>query len=157
MVWSILAGIGMTVGKLVAQEVGNPDQGLRLAHTLCAECHLVDKLPEQSPNLIAPSFEHIAKTPGMNSAALTAALRTSHESMPNIIIKGTDLSDVIAYILLKSAALKALLRQRWRMHSLPKRTWQSELTVSPSVLMRTCSPYLHTEAQGALLFSFRPR
>lgn len=99
MVWPILAGMAMTVGNLAAQEVGNPDQGLRLAHTLCAECHLVDKLPEQSPNLIAPSFEHIAKTPGMNSAALTAALRTSHESMPNIIIKGTDLSDVIAYIL----------------------------------------------------------
>ena len=67
---------------------------------MCAECHLVDNLPgEQSPNLIAPTFEHIAKAPGMNSAALTAALRTSHESMPNIIIKGADLSDVIAYVL----------------------------------------------------------
>ena len=96
----ILAGMAITVGDLEAQDVGNPNQGLRLAHTLCAECHLVDKLPgEQSPNLIAPSFEHIANTPGMNSAALTAALRTSHESMPNIIIKGNDLSDVIAYIL----------------------------------------------------------
>ena len=96
----ILAGMAITVGDLEAQEVGNPNQGLRLAHTLCAECHLVDKLPgEQSPNLIAPSFEHIANTPGMNSAALTAALRTSHESMPNIIVKGSDLSDVIAYIL----------------------------------------------------------
>jgi mono/diheme cytochrome c family protein len=99
MVWSVLAGMAMTVVNLVAQEVGNPSQGLRLAHTLCAECHLVDKLPGQSPNLIAPSFEHIANTPGMNSAALTAALRTSHESMPNIIIKGSNLSDVIAYIL----------------------------------------------------------
>jgi mono/diheme cytochrome c family protein len=99
MVWSVLAGMAMTAGNLVAQEVGNPTQGLRLAHTLCAECHLVDKLPGQSPNLIAPSFEHIANTPGMNSAALTAALRTSHESMPNIIIKGSNLSDVIAYIL----------------------------------------------------------
>ena len=100
MVWSILAGAAITVGDLEAQEVGNPSQGRRLAHTLCAECHLVDKLPgEQSPNLIAPTFEHIANIPGMNSAALTAALRTSHESMPNIIIKGNDLSDVIAYIL----------------------------------------------------------
>ena len=100
MVLSVLAGMAITVGDLEAQEVGNPNQGLRLAHTLCAECHLVDKLPgQQSPNLIAPTFEHIANTPGMNSAALTAALRTSHESMPNIIIKGSDLSDVIAYIL----------------------------------------------------------
>ena len=98
MVW-LLAGLAITVGDLEAQEVGNPNQGLRLAHALCAECHLVDKLPEQSPNLIAPTFEHIANTPGINSAVLTAALRTSHESMPNVIIKGSDLSDVIAYIL----------------------------------------------------------
>jgi mono/diheme cytochrome c family protein len=96
----VLASLTFTVGNLQAQEVGSPDQGLRIARAVCAECHLVDKLPgEQSPNLIAPTFEHIANTPGMNIAALTAALRTSHESMPNIIIKGSDLSDVIAYIL----------------------------------------------------------
>ena len=95
----VLGSLTFTVGDLQAQEVGNPDQGVRTARALCAECHLVDKLPEQSPNLIAPTFEHIANTPGMTSAALTAALRTSHESMPNIIITGSDLSDVIAYIL----------------------------------------------------------
>jgi mono/diheme cytochrome c family protein len=95
-----LASLIFTVGNLQAQELGNLDQGLRIAQAVCAECHLVDKLPgEQSPNLIAPTFEHIANTPGMNSAALTAALRTSHESMPNIIIKGSDLSDIIAYVL----------------------------------------------------------
>jgi mono/diheme cytochrome c family protein len=94
------ASFAFTIGNLQAQEVGSPDQGQRIARAVCSECHLVDKLPgEQSPNLIAPTFEHIANTPGMNSAALTAALRTSHESMPNIIITGSDLSDVIAYIL----------------------------------------------------------
>jgi mono/diheme cytochrome c family protein len=96
----VLASLTFTVGNLLAQEVGNPAQGLRIAQAICAECHLVNKLPgEQSPNLIAPTFEHIANTPGMNTAALTAALRTSHESMPNIIIKGSDFSDVIAYVL----------------------------------------------------------
>jgi len=96
----VLAGLTLTVGNLRAQEVGNPAQGLRIAQAICAECHLVDKLPgEQSPNLIAPTFERIANTPGMNGAALAAALRTSHESMPNIIIKGSDLSDIIAYVL----------------------------------------------------------
>jgi mono/diheme cytochrome c family protein len=88
-----------TVGNLQAQEVGNPDQGLRIARAVCAECHLVDKVPGQSPNLDAPTFEHIANIPGMTGAALTAALRTSHETMPNVIIKGSDLSDVIAYVL----------------------------------------------------------
>ena len=95
----MLAGLTLTVGNLQAQEVGNPHQSLRIARAVCAECHLVDKAPGQSPNLDAPTFEHIANIPGINSAALTAALRTSHESMPNIIIKGSDLSDVIAYVL----------------------------------------------------------
>lgn len=96
----MVASLTFTVGNLQAQEVGNADQGLRIAQAICAECHLVDKLPGgQSPNLIAPTFEHIANTPGMNSAALTAALRTSHETMPNLIIKGSDLSDIIAYVL----------------------------------------------------------
>jgi hypothetical protein len=35
----------------------------------------------------------------MSSTALAAALQTSHETMPNVVIKGSDLSDVIAYIL----------------------------------------------------------
>jgi mono/diheme cytochrome c family protein len=96
----VLASLTFTVANIQAQEIGNAGQGLRIARAACAECHLVDKMPgELSPNLIAPTFERIANIPGMNGAALTAALRTSHESMPNIIINGADLSDVIAYIL----------------------------------------------------------
>jgi mono/diheme cytochrome c family protein len=99
MVCSVLAGITITVGNLHAQEVGNANQGLRIARAVCAECHLVDKVPGRSSNAAAPTFEHIANIPGMSSAALTAALRTSHQTMPNVIIKGSDLNDVIAYIL----------------------------------------------------------
>jgi len=96
----VLVSSTFTVGNLWAQEIGNSDQGHKIARAICAECHLVDRVPgEQSPNLIAPTFERIANTPGMNSAALIAALRTSHESMPNVTIKGSDLSDIIAYVL----------------------------------------------------------
>jgi mono/diheme cytochrome c family protein len=98
-VFLVFAGMTFAVNKLQAQEVGNPNQGLTIARAVCAECHLVDNVPGQSPNLDAPTFEHIANVPGMSSAALTAALRTSHETMPNVIIKGSDLSDVIAYVL----------------------------------------------------------
>jgi mono/diheme cytochrome c family protein len=95
----VFASLTFTFGNVLAEEMGSPSQGLTIARRGCAECHLVDKLPEQSPNVLAPTFEHIANIPGMNSTALTVALRTSHESMPNIIIKDSDLSDVIAYIL----------------------------------------------------------
>jgi hypothetical protein len=63
----------------------SPGQGVRLARAQCAECHLV---AGPSPNPAAPTFEHIANIPGITGMALTAALRTSHGTMPNVIIKG---------------------------------------------------------------------
>jgi hypothetical protein len=53
----------------------------------------------RSPNPAAPTFEHIANIPGMTGMALTATLRTSHGTMPNVIIKGSDIGDLVAYIL----------------------------------------------------------
>jgi len=82
-----------------AQEVGNAQQGLRVAREVCADCHLVDKGAGRSTDANAPTFEAIATTPGLTSAALAAALQTSHRTMPNVVIKGDDANDIIAYIL----------------------------------------------------------
>ncbi len=95
----IVAVWAATVGAAQAQEVGSPQQGLRLARAQCAECHLVDKVEGRSRNAAAPTFERIANVTGMTSGALTAALRTSHGTMPNVIIKGSDIGDLVAYIL----------------------------------------------------------
>lgn len=97
-VWLIIA-ILATATEAQAQQVGNVQQGLKLARDECAQCHLVVKAVGRSTNPDAPTFEAIAKTPGMTSTALTAALLTSHHNMPNIVIKGDDLNAVIAYIL----------------------------------------------------------
>ncbi len=86
-------------GGVQAQELGNVDKGLRFARAECSECHLVEKVAGRSINPDAPTFEHIANVPGMTSTALTAALRTSHETMPNIIIRDSDVGDLVAYIL----------------------------------------------------------
>ena len=95
---SILATSASTAN---AQDTsGDPEAGRVFARQVCSPCHAVTaEQASQRVIAIGPDFQTIANTPGMNSAALTAALRTSHESMPNIIIKGSDLSDVIAYIL----------------------------------------------------------
>lgn len=95
----IVAAWALTVGDAEAQEVGNVQQGFRLARAECAECHLVEKVAGRSTNSAAPTFAHIANVTGMTSAALTAAIRTSHETMPNVIIKGSDIGDLVAYIL----------------------------------------------------------
>ena len=94
----ILAMSAATLSIAEGQEIGT-SQGQQVARVQCAECHLVDKVPGRSPDADAPSFAQIANTPGMTSAALIAALRTSHETMPNVIIKASTLRNVVAYIL----------------------------------------------------------
>ncbi len=95
----ILAVWALMTGGAQAQELGDVAQGLRLARAACSECHLVEKVAGRSTNPAAPTFAHIANVTGMTSIALTAALRTSHETMPNVIIKGSDVGNLVAYIL----------------------------------------------------------
>jgi len=82
-----------------AQEIGDARHGLKLAQAMCSECHLVEKVAGRSTNPASPPFETIAKTPGLTSAALYSVLQSSHSTMPNIVIKGPDAKDIVAYIL----------------------------------------------------------
>ena len=89
----------VTTGLVQAQDVSERLKGASFAQQICAECHAVQAGQPRSPNGQAPTFETVAKTPGMTAIALTAILRTSHRSMPNIIIADDDLRNVIAYIM----------------------------------------------------------
>jgi mono/diheme cytochrome c family protein len=85
--------------RVWAQDDGALLKGATIARQICAECHAVQKGQFQSPNGQAPTFEAVATTPGMTSIALAAALRTSHRTMPNIILADDDLRNVSAYII----------------------------------------------------------
>jgi mono/diheme cytochrome c family protein len=93
----VICGAVTSVGH--AQSAGRPQQGLTMAQRVCAECHAVQKDDLRSPNADAPPFARLATTPGMTTIALTAALRTSHRTMPNIVLQADEAADVIAYIL----------------------------------------------------------
>jgi mono/diheme cytochrome c family protein len=94
-------------GAAAAQETGDPEAGFAIASAICAECHIVTPadaaLPPPAPlpfeELRALPFEHIANTPGITEMALFAWMRTSHPTMPNIILEEDDLQDVVAYVL----------------------------------------------------------
>jgi mono/diheme cytochrome c family protein len=94
----LVSAIFVGGGSSGAQQIGNAAQGRRLAQADCAQCHGVDK-NSYSSNPAAPTFDDIANVPGMTSRALIVALRTSHRSMPNLVIKDHDLEDLVAYIL----------------------------------------------------------
>jgi len=94
-----LIALPFAAGYGEAQEIGQPGRGLALAQRLCSQCHAVRKDQAQSPNENAPRFQVIASVPGMTSIALSAALNTSHRTMPNIMLAADEQADVIAYIL----------------------------------------------------------
>ena len=88
------------ITAIQAQDIGDLRQGRRLAHDVCGSCHAVVAGQTQSPLATAPSFEEIAKTPGMTEAALAFWLTAaSHPTMPNLIMSPQQLRDLSAYIL----------------------------------------------------------
>lgn len=97
-----LAPLGLAVAMAVAPAQGqavDAQNGRRLAQQVCAECHAV--LPEQarSPRAGAPTFQEVARTPGMTSTALGVAFTTPHAGMPMFKLTSEQAEDIIAYIL----------------------------------------------------------
>lgn len=80
-------------------EIGDRVLGLAYARRACASCHNVLGTDARSPNAKAPSFKAIAQTPGMTVTALTVWSRTTHATMPNLVIAPDDMDNLIAYIL----------------------------------------------------------
>ncbi len=93
-----LALLAATTGRLQAQEEGDLRKGRALARDVCASCHAIEK-GRPSPIADAPTFEAIASTRGMSGRALGVALRRAHRTMPNYILEGDELTNVITYIL----------------------------------------------------------
>lgn len=82
-----------------AQTIGNAERGFGLARGQCAECHAVRPAELFSPNSAAPSFERIAGVLGISVTAIKVMLRSSHATMPNVILNEDETNDVVAYIL----------------------------------------------------------
>ena len=82
-----------------SQTIGNPEKGLGLARGQCAECHAVRPAEPFSPNSAAPSFERIAGVLGISATAIKVMLRSSHATMPNVVLNEDETNDVVAYIL----------------------------------------------------------
>lgn len=83
----------------LAAESGDAQKGLAYAQTNCAECHAVGADDAKSPKPKATPFQDFAKVPGLTRTALVVFLRTPHPTMPNLVVKGPDADNVIAYIL----------------------------------------------------------
>jgi mono/diheme cytochrome c family protein len=91
--------IAVRLHVAAAQDLrGDPAAGLRLAQAWCAECHAVGSKTTQ-PRQNAASFTELANLPSTTALSLNAFLRSSHRSMPNLIIAPGDAEHIVAYIL----------------------------------------------------------
>jgi mono/diheme cytochrome c family protein len=80
------------------QEIGDPQEGFRIADDVCAECHAITVDGQGSVNPNAPPFKVIANKAGMTDMALRTWFQTPHPTMPNFIIKTAEAAALIAYI-----------------------------------------------------------
>ncbi len=96
-----LTGLAVTIPACfaAAQEMGDAKAGFAYASQVCTECHAVRSGERVSPNTTAPAFELVANTRGMTELALRVWFRSSHPSMPNLVLSENQSDDVIAYIL----------------------------------------------------------
>ena len=69
-----------------------------MAEQQCSHCHAV-KRDEVSSDPEAPSFAEVAAEPSITEYMLRVFLKTSHPTMPNLIIKPDDVDDLVSYIM----------------------------------------------------------
>jgi mono/diheme cytochrome c family protein len=94
----VLAAL-LIAAPALAQERGDAARGLAYAKAVCAECHETSAGHFDSPTPEALPFQDIANAEGMTEIALFAFFRTSHASMPNLVIPPEHIADLTAYLL----------------------------------------------------------
>jgi cytochrome c len=72
--------------------------GHRLADAWCKQCHAIDAGTGGSAT-VAPDFAAIASQPSTTALSLKVFLKTSHRSMPNLVIAPEQADDLVDYIL----------------------------------------------------------
>ena len=85
--------------KKTESKIGEPLNGLKLARTLCAACHLIGEPPNSTTAADIPSFPSIADRPDQSAERLSNWLIEPHLPMPNLHLTRTEILDLSAYIL----------------------------------------------------------
>jgi cytochrome c len=73
--------------------------GHRLAEAWCRTCHAIDANTAGTSSNAAPDFARVANQPSTTALALKVFLRTSHPTMPNLVLTPAQADDLANYIL----------------------------------------------------------
>lgn len=77
----------------------SPEQGLKLAQTLCQNCHLLPGAETNNTVTVGiPSLSGIANRPGQTGLAIEGTLIKPHAPMPDMKLSNQEIRDLIAFI-----------------------------------------------------------
>lgn len=83
---------------VATDQQGSVAAGRALVEAWCSECHAVGSgMPVGSRQ--GPDFVDVANRASTTALALNVFLRSSHETMPNVIVARGEADDIVAYIL----------------------------------------------------------
>jgi cytochrome c len=93
-----LALIRPHTASSAAPESGGVASGHRLAEAWCKTCHAIEPRMAATPTT-APDFAKVANQSSTTELALKVFLRSSHPSMPNLVLTPEQADDIVTYIL----------------------------------------------------------
>jgi len=99
MATAALAALLAAPATALAQQVGDPRNGRRLAEAWCSQCHLIGPGASGPTSDAVPTFPSVARMASTTGMSLRAFLLTPHPRMPNIQYSREELDDIVAYIL----------------------------------------------------------
>jgi mono/diheme cytochrome c family protein len=95
---AVLLLIRLHTASGAARDQTDAVRGHALAQAWCSGCHAVEKFAiplEQGP----PAFVAVASMRSTTPLSIRVFLQSSHEPMPNFILKKQDIDDLAAYII----------------------------------------------------------
>ncbi|MCW2573572.1 MAG: Cytochrome c class, partial [Frankiales bacterium] len=89
--------LALVLPQIAAAQEAPPALGRRLVQADCIRCHATE-LGAKSNDPGAPNLAEVARMPSVTDLSLRVFLRSSHRSMPNVVLSEDEISSVIAYI-----------------------------------------------------------
>ena len=83
-------------GQTMPRDTSPVARGQSLVQAWCLTCHGIGRQDGSGINL---DFTAIARMPSTTELSLRVFLQSNHRNMPNIIVKGQDLDDIVAFIM----------------------------------------------------------
>jgi mono/diheme cytochrome c family protein len=97
----VAAALGATIAlsQPAKAQSADPTLGRNIAETTCSVCHQIRPgAAPQDQNSKAPSFVDVSRMPSTNELAIKVFLRSSHPTMPNIMLNADEIDSLAAYI-----------------------------------------------------------